>query len=105
MNTGSARLATQREPLRAVPEPDYAGAEGLALLRAFQRDMAGALQAEDWLSVRRLDRACAGLVERLVNENRADSELLLAALWELKGVYANLITRCQAEVEARFRAI
>ncbi|WP_111640528.1 hypothetical protein [Marinimicrobium alkaliphilum] len=105
MKSASATLSPARERLQAVPSPDYAGPEGIALLRDFQRDMAGALQTGDWLAVRRLDRACAGLVDRLVRENASDGALLVAALEELKGVYANLIFRCGEEVETRFQTM
>jgi flagellar protein FliT len=89
--------------LQLVSEPDYRGASGLVLLRELQRDITAALHAEDWLRVRELDRSCASLVERLIAANPDDLSILVLALSELKGVYANLIQRCQHEADAMAR--
>ncbi|MDQ2078105.1 hypothetical protein [Marinimicrobium sp. ABcell2] len=86
--------------LQLAAEPDYRGAPGLALLRQMQRDIISALQAEDWLRVRELDRSCAALVEKIVAANGDDPSTLVQALSELKGVYANLIQQCHREAKA-----
>lgn len=84
--------------LYLVPEPDYRGEQGLAHLRRLQSSLSDALQAEDWLRVRELDRISARLIERVIEANRDDRSALVQALSELKGVYSNLISRCQSEV-------
>lgn len=86
--------------LHLVAEPDYTGAEGLAQLRELQRALISAQNAEDWVRVRELDRACAHLVEKVIAANRSDPSTLVQALSELKGVYASLIDRCQREVSS-----
>ncbi len=84
--------------LHLVPEPDYRGEQGLAQLRQLQRSLCEALKAEDWLRVRELDRVSARLIERVIEANRDNPSALVQALSELKGVYSNLINRCQSEV-------
>lgn len=84
--------------LQLVPEPDYRGEQGLAQLRQLQRSLSEALKAENWLRVRELDRATPRLIERVIDANRDDRSALVQALSELKGVYSNLISRCQSEV-------
>lgn len=84
--------------LRLVPEPDYRGEQGLAQLRQLQRALNEALKAEDWLRVRELDRMSPRIIERVIEANRNDRSALVQALSELKGVYFNLISRCQSEV-------
>jgi len=88
----------QAVPL-SVPEPDYRGQAGLEQLQALHRELDAALQAGDWLRVRRLDRACGGLVARLVavNEGSSDADLV-AALKDLKHLYARLLQDCQQQV-------
>lgn len=84
--------------LAAVPSVDYQGDSGVCQVRQLQRELVQALRSEDWLRVRELDRACAGLVDRVIAANREDGTALVMALSELKGVYANLIDRCHNEV-------
>ncbi|WP_347330263.1 hypothetical protein [Marinimicrobium locisalis] len=84
--------------LQAVPTPDYQGDAGLGQIAELRRELVKALRAEDWPRVRELDRACAGLVERVIAANREDRSALVRVLSELKGVYANLIDRCHQEV-------
>ena len=84
--------------LSAVPNPDYHGEAGVEQVRQLRNELVQALQAEDWWTVRELDRACAGLVERVIAANGGDGTALVRALSELKGVYANLIEQCQEEV-------
>ena len=84
--------------LSAVPNPAYRGAAGVAQVRPLRNELVQALQAEDWWTVRELDRACAGLVERVIAANGGEGTALVRALSELKGVYANLIEQCQEEV-------
>ncbi len=84
--------------LHAVPNPDYRGDAGLDQIAELRRELIKALRAEDWPRVRELDRACAGLVERVIAANRDNGSALVSALSELKGVYANLIDRCHQEV-------
>lgn len=85
-------------PLAAVPRPDYQGDSGVHQLRQLQRELIKALREGDWLRVRELDRACAGLVDRVVAANHEDGTTLVSALIELKGVYSNLIDSCHSEV-------
>lgn len=84
--------------LAPVPRPDYRGEAGVAQVRQLRRELILALKREDWGRVRELDRACAGLVDRVVDANRDDGTALVRALSELKGVYASLIDRCHREV-------
>ena len=83
----------------AVTQPDYRGQAGLEQLQALHRELDAALESGDWLRVRRLDRACGGLVARLVavNEGSSDADLV-AALKELKGLYARVLEDCQRQV-------
>lgn len=85
-------------PLHSVPRPDYRGEAGIAHLTALRQELVEALRDEDWHRVRDLDRACAGVINRVVAANREDGTALVRALSELKGVYSNLIDRCQREV-------
>lgn len=84
--------------LSAVPSPDYRGEAGVEQVRQLRNELVEALQTEDWPAVRELDRACVGLVDRVVAANGEDGTALVRALSELKGVYANLIEQCQQEV-------
>ncbi len=84
--------------LSAVPSSDYRGEAGVEQVRRLRNELVEALRAEDWFAVRELDRACAGLVERVVAANGENGTALVQALSELKGVYANLIEQCQEEV-------
>ena len=88
----------QAVPL-AVARPNYRGQAGLEQLQALHQELDDALEARDWLRVRRLDRACGGLVARLVavNEGSNDAELV-AALKELKHLYTRLLQDCQRQV-------
>jgi len=58
--------------LAAVPSPDYQGDAGVMQVRELQREMVRALRTEDWPRVRELDRACASLVDRVIEANRED---------------------------------
>lgn len=82
-----------------LPDPDYRGQAGLEQLQALHRELDIALQTGDWLRVRRLDRACGGLVARLVavNEGSSDTDLV-AALKDLKHLYTRLLQDCQKQV-------
>jgi len=82
-----------------VPEPNYRGQAGLEQLQALHQELDAALQAGDWLRVRRLDRACGGLVARLVavNEGTSDADLVIA-LKDLKHLYTRLLQDCQQQV-------
>ena len=83
----------------SLPDPDYRGQAGLEQLQALHQELDAALETGDWLRVRRLDRACGGLVARLVavNEGSSDAELV-AALKELKCLYARVLQDCQRQV-------
>ena len=84
--------------MHLVPDPVYHGEAGIHALRSIQRELATALQQEQWDKVRHLDRICAVLIDRVVTVNRDDKTTLVRALAELKGVYAGLIAQCQREV-------
>jgi hypothetical protein len=81
-----------------VPAPEYRGEAGVMAMRNLQRELAKALQAEEWDRVRHLDRICVVLIDKVISANRDDKSTLVCALSELKGVYAGLIAQCQREV-------
>lgn len=84
--------------IQLVPNPVYHGEAGIEAMRELQRELAQALQQEQWERVRHLDRVCVVLVDRVIAANRNDKTTLVRALSELKGVYAGLIAQCQREV-------
>jgi hypothetical protein len=86
--------------LQLVKPVDYSGEAGLYQVRHLQRDLSKALAEENWSQVRRLDQACAVLIDKVIDANQEDKKALAAALSELKGVYANLIVHCKREVAA-----
>ncbi|RYY75763.1 MAG: hypothetical protein EOO52_09210 [Gammaproteobacteria bacterium] len=67
-------------------------------VRQLQKDLNKALAEENWSQVRRLDQACAVLIDKVIEANQENKQALAAALGELKGVYANLIVQCKREV-------
>jgi flagellar protein FliT len=84
--------------IKLVSAPDYCGQAGILAMRNLQQELTKALQAEDWDSVRHLDRICVVLIDKVIAANRDDKSTLVCALSELKGVYAGLIAQCQREV-------
>ncbi len=84
--------------IQLVSAPEYHGQAGIMAMRGLQQEIAKALQAEDWDSVRHLDRICVLLIDKVIAANRDDKSILVCALSELKGVYAGLIAQCQREV-------
>lgn len=84
-----------------VADPDYRGVHGVNQLREVKREMTAALHSGDWMALRRLDRSCAILVEKVIQANREHShEDLVGALKELKAVYATLIHNCRQQAAA-----
>lgn len=81
-----------------VPAPVYIGEAGIDAMRVLQKELAKALQVDDWDKVRHLDRICVLLIDRVISANQEDKGTLVRALAELKGVYAGLIAQCQREV-------
>lgn len=82
-----------------VPDPDYSGIHGIIQLRVLQREMSAALHAGDWMKLRRLDQSCPLIVEKVIQANRyAGQAGLIAALKELKAVYATAIDSCRQQV-------
>jgi flagellar protein FliT len=84
--------------LRLVPEPEYSGQAGVMAMRSMQQALTQALAQEDWARISHLDRICTLLTDKVIAANRDDKAMLICALSELKGVYANLIAQCQQEV-------
>lgn len=84
--------------LRLVESPNYSGLEGVLHVRTLQHELNSALAAGDWHKVRRLDRSCGAVVDKLITANEGDAQAIANALGELKSVYANLIARCKHEV-------
>ena len=84
--------------IQLVPAPEYRGHAGVMAMRGLQKELANALQVDDWERVRHLDRICVLLIDKVINANRDDKSTLVRALSELKGVYAGLIAQCQREV-------
>ena len=76
----------------------YSGQAGIMQVRYLQIELNKALKAEDWDQVRRLDRVCVLLIDRVILANEIDSQAIAEALNELKGVYASLIIQCKREV-------
>lgn len=76
----------------------YSGQAGALQLRRLQNELNKALKAEDWDRVRRLDQACALLIDKVILANENDTEAIADALNELKGVYTSLIVQCKREV-------
>jgi flagellar protein FliT len=77
---------------------NYAGHAGVLQVRGFQDALNKALAVEDWDQVRRLDQACAILIDKVICANEHDSAAIALALNELKDVYAGLIVQCKREV-------
>ncbi|HOY23499.1 MAG TPA: hypothetical protein PK002_10115 [Cellvibrio sp.] len=84
--------------LRLVAPVIYSGQAGVLHVRRLQSALNSALNAEDWDQVRRLDQACALLIDRVILANENDAQAIAEALNELKGVYASLIVQCKREV-------
>ncbi len=84
--------------LRLVEPPVYSGQAGIMQVRRLQNALNKALNTEDWNKVRRLDQACALLIDRVILANQNDTQAIAEALNELKGVYASLIVQCKREV-------
>jgi flagellar protein FliT len=84
--------------LHLVKPAHYAGEAGILHVRRLQSELNKALAEENWSQVRRLDQACAVLIDKVIEANQEDKQSLAAALSELKGVYANLIVQCKREV-------
>ena len=83
--------------LHVVADPCLLGEAGVEQLRLLQADMVAALAHSDYLRVRQLDDACARLIEKLIEANRDNRALMVAALVDLKGVYAQLLSACQRQ--------
>ena len=77
---------------------DYTGDAGVQQVQTLQSALVLALQQQEWHEVRRLDKACAALVNRVIAANGNNTGALIAALSELKSVYSHLISGCQAKV-------
>ena len=84
--------------LHVVKPADYSGEAGIMHVRCLQNELNKALAEENWSQVRRLDQACAVLIDKVIEANQNDKQALVAALGELKGVYASLIVQCKREV-------
>lgn len=85
--------------LQLLKEPSYQGEAGITALRSIQIELNQASQDDDWDKIRHLDAICARIIEKVIEVNRHDQSTLIRALSELKGVYANLLFRCQQEME------
>lgn len=83
--------------LHLVAAPCLRGEAGVEQLRLLQGDMAAALAQCDYQRVRQLDDACARLIDKLIDANRDNRELMLAALVDLKGLYAQLLSACRQQ--------
>ena len=86
--------------LHKVKAIDYSGLSGVLQVRFLQQALEQALLQEDWPKVRRLDRTCVVLIDKVIAANKEDKTILILALSELKDVYAGLIMQCQCEVAA-----
>jgi len=84
--------------LHLVRPANYSGEAGLLHVRRLQEELNKALAEANWSQVRRLDQACAVLIDKVIAANQEDEQALAAALGELKGLYANLIVQCKREV-------
>jgi len=84
--------------LHLVEPVNYAGQAGVLQVRGLQNALTEALEAEDWDQVRRLDRSCEMVIDRVISANKDDTKAIAEALNELKGVYASLIVQCKREV-------
>lgn len=84
--------------LAVIPTPDYSGAAGISELHAMQLAMLAALESQDWLAVKRLDKSCAALVDKVIAANIHDPRSLLAPLGELKIIYRSLLWHCHEKV-------
>lgn len=84
--------------LAILADPDYSGDAGVQQVRLLQQALSQALVQQDWFEVRRLDKACAALVDKVIAANSGGGTALVLALNELKGVYSNCISGCQQKV-------
>jgi flagellar protein FliT len=78
-------------PLHLVSAVDYSGTAGIMQVRRLQRDLTQALANEDWAMLRRLNKACALLMDKLITANKNNNSALVLAMRELKDVYACLL--------------
>jgi flagellar protein FliT len=85
--------------LQLVQDPCYEGEAGILALGSIQNELHQAAKNEDWDRIRHLDSICANIIEKVIHANRQDHSTLIRALSELKGVYANLIFKCQQEMD------
>lgn len=81
--------------LCSVPPSTLSGREGVRQLRELQGDMAGALARRDFARVRQLDQTAAVVVDKLIEANGDDRQLLRDAMLDLKSVYADMIAQCR----------
>jgi len=84
--------------LYLVESINYSGQAGVQQVRLLQNELNEALKTENWDQVRRLDRMCALLIDRVILANESNPQAISAALNELKGVYASLVVQCNKEV-------
>lgn len=85
-------------PLHLVEPINYVGQAGVLQVRSLQNALNAALESENWDLVRRLNKSCAILIDKVIRANEGDVKAISKALNELKGVYASLIVQCKREV-------
>jgi|GEM_PF-500042 hypothetical protein len=82
--------------VQLLPDPDYHGLPGLALLRDLQVDMLNALADQNWSRLQQLDVSAGILIDKVIEANRhTQMRALIDVLTELKSVYACLLRQCQ----------
>lgn len=84
--------------LQVMADIDYTGSAGIQQIMDMQQALIAALAEQNWLEVRRLDQACAALVDKVIAANRANTQALLPALNTLKKVYLHMLSGCQQKV-------
>jgi len=62
-----------------------------------------AFQAKDWAEVRRLDRSCSFLIDKVVHINKDESGDIKGALQELKKVYGVMLVLSRCELVSMTR--
>ena len=83
-----------RPALSAVATTRYDHREGIALLRDLLHDLIEAANQQSWVDVRRLDRVCMSVLQRVGANDVDDKTALAEVLGEMRLVYRYLLERC-----------
>jgi hypothetical protein len=89
--------------LALVSPMDYEGPAGVEQVQQLAAALKVAFQAKDWAEVRRLDRSCSFLIDKVVHINKDESGDIKGALQELKKVYGVMLVLSRCELVSMTR--